>query len=109
MNDTHAHEHHPLATHIDPSVRRDRSLRQRTRPRRATAVGIEWVPPVELAMRAGGTATAAAVRANGKAVTELRRRGAAAARGALERARHLPPVTAFGRRARTGPRHGIGL
>lgn len=110
MNTTNPQEHNPLATHSDPSLRRDRSLRRRsTRASRTAADGIEWVTPTELALRGAATVTAAGMKANVRVVSAVRRRTAGAARGAVERARRLAPVAAFGAGQPRGGRRGMSL
>lgn len=110
MNTTNPQEHSPLATHTDPSLRRDRSLRRRdARAARTAANGIEWVTPTELALRAGARMTAAGSKANVRMVSAARRRVPAAARGASERARRLAPVSAFGAGRHGSGRRGMSL
>lgn len=105
-----AHMHEPLATHTDPSLRRDRSLRRpRARARRATAAGIEWVVPGEAALRLTGAGIGLGVRTNQVLVAGARRRAAAAARSTAHRARRLAPVSAFGAGRRSSSRRGVGL
>jgi hypothetical protein len=110
MNTPTPQERNPLATHTDPSLRRDRSLRRRqTRAARTAAAGIEWVTPTELALRAAAAMTAAGSKASVRMVSAARRRVTAAARGASQRARRLAPVSAFGAGRRGSGRRGMSL
>ena len=73
---------HSRSTGIDPAFYRGR--------------GVEWVRPTDLIARGGSRVAGAGFNFQ----TELRRRTyqatATSARGIAERARHLPPLSAFG-------------
>lgn len=73
---------HSRSTGIDPAFYRGR--------------GVEWVRPTDLMVRGGSRAAGAGINFQ----AELRRRTyqatATSARGIAERARHLPPLSAFG-------------
>lgn len=73
---------HSRSAGIDPAFYRGR--------------GIEWVRPTDLMMRGGSRVAGAGINFQ----TELHRRAyqatATSARGIAERARHLPPLSAFG-------------
>ena len=73
---------HSRSAGIDPAFYRGR--------------GIEWVRPTDLMMRGGSRVAGAGINFQ----TELQRRKyqatATSARGIAERARHLPPLSAFG-------------
>ncbi|MGO3658652.1 MAG: hypothetical protein ACTJFS_15050 [Micrococcaceae bacterium] len=75
-------QHRRTRAVIDPTVYRGR--------------GVEWVRPTDLISRASSRVAGAGINFQ----TELRRRTfevtAASARGIADRARHLPPLSAFG-------------
>lgn len=84
---------HRSGTGIDPAFYRGR--------------GVEWVRPTDLMVRGGSRAAGAGINFQ----AELRRRtyqvAATGARGIAERARHLPPLSAFGHgSSRRGPERG---
>lgn len=78
-------------------------------PAAARARGVEWVRPSDLMVRAGSRVAGAGIDFQ----SELFRRArtADAARDLRDRARHLPPVSAFGRsQARNGAERGpVGM
>ena len=75
-------QHHRSGAGIDPTLYRGR--------------GVEWVRPTDLMVRGGSRVAGAGINFQ----AELRRRTyqatATSARGIAERARHLPPLSAFG-------------
>lgn len=107
-----------LARHRDPSLS-SKAGRQTAKPQR----GVAWVRPSELLTQAGGRVAARGIdfeaelarRARRAPATAIRagHRGIATVRQATSaRARRLPPVSEFGRPARTHSwvtRSGIGL
>ncbi|MFT8636810.1 MAG: hypothetical protein ABF811_02480 [Pseudoclavibacter sp.] len=74
--------------------------------------GVEWVRPTDLIVRSGGTLAGRGIEFNSEQGRRFRSSLAAGARSVSERARRLPPLSAFGRRGQhvEGPaRSGVGM
>ena len=74
--------------------------------------GVEWVRPTDLIVRSSGTLAGRGIEFNSEQGRRFRSSLAAGARSVSERAKRLPPLSAFGRRGATqdGPaRSGVGM
>lgn len=80
-------------------------------PAAARARGVEWVRPSDLMVRAGSRVAGAGIDFQSELFRRARTATADAARDLRDRARHLPPVSAFGRsQARNGAERGpVGM
>lgn len=91
------------------SARRD-AVRERMDQVRGR--GVEWVRPTDLLMRSSGTLAGRGIEFNSEQGRRLRSTLATGARSVSERAKRLPPLSAFGRRGQhvEGPaRSGVGM
>jgi hypothetical protein len=74
--------------------------------------GVEWVRPTDLIVRSSGTLAGRGIEFNSEQGRRFRSSLAAGARSVSERAKRLPPLSAFGRRGQhvEGPaRSGVGM
>ena len=74
--------------------------------------GVDWVRPTDLFARAGGALSRGGIDLAAAGSRRLRAPIEKGAQRASERARHLPPVSAFGRRGgtdRAQVRSGVGM
>mgnify|MGYP001025348101 FL=1 len=74
--------------------------------------GVEWVRPTDLIVRSSGTLAGRGIEFNSAQGRRFRSSLAAGARSVSERAKRLPPLSAFGRRGQhvEGPaRSGVGM
>ena len=74
--------------------------------------GVEWVRPTDLLVRSSGTLAGRGIEFNSEQGRRLRSSLATGARAVSERAKRLPPLSAFGRRGQhvEGPaRSGVGM
>ncbi|GGO61538.1 hypothetical protein GCM10010910_09580 [Microbacterium nanhaiense] len=80
-------------------------------PAAVRARGVEWVRPRDLMMRAGSRVAGAGIDFHTELMRRTRTATADSARYLRDRARHLPPVSAFGRSGtRTGAERGpVGM
>jgi len=66
-------------------------------PERRVGRGVEWVRPTDLVARSGSRVAGAGIDFQADMARRSRHAVATSTRGLAERARRLPPVTAFGR------------
>ena len=101
-----AHDEEWWARHISPDfVRHDPGLPFEVR-------GVDGVRPTDLVARAGGALSRGGIDLAAAGSRRLRAPIEKGAQRASERARHLPPVSAFGRRGgtdRAQVRFGVGM
>lgn len=74
--------------------------------------GVEWVRPTDLIVRSSGTLAGRGIEFNSEQGRRFRSTLATGTRSVSERARRLPPLSAFGRRGQhvEGPaRSGVGM
>lgn len=74
--------------------------------------GVEWVRPTDLIVRSSGTLAGRGIEVNGEQGRRFRSTLVTGARSVSERAKRLPPLSAFGRRGQhvEGPaRSGVGM
>ena len=74
--------------------------------------GVEWVRPTDLLVRSSGTLAGRGIEFNSEQGRRFRSTLATGARSVSERAKRLPPLSAFGRRGQhvEGPaRSGVGM
>lgn len=74
--------------------------------------GVDWVRPTDLLVQSSGKLAGRGIYFNAEQGRRLRKPLITGARAVSERAKRLPPVTAFGRRGATqdGPvRSGVGM
>lgn len=74
--------------------------------------GVEWVRPTDLLVRSSGTLAGRGIEFNSEQGHRFRSSLVTGARSVSERARRLPPLSAFGRRGQhvEGPaRSGVGM
>ena len=74
--------------------------------------GVEWVRPTDLIVRSSGTLAGRGIEFNSEHGRRFRSSLATGARSVSERAKRLPPLSAFGRRGQhvEGPaRSGVGM
>ena len=74
--------------------------------------GVEWVRPTDLIVRSSGTLAGRGIEFNSEQGRRVRSTLATGARSVSERAKRLPPLSAFGRRGQhvEGPaRSGVGM
>ena len=74
--------------------------------------GVEWVRPTDLLVRSSGTLAGRGIEFNSEQGRRLRSSLVTGARSVSERAKRLPPLSAFGRRGQhvEGPaRSGVGM
>lgn len=91
------------------SARRD-AVRERIDQVRGR--GVEWVRPTDLLVRSSGTLAGRGIEFNSEQGRRFRSSLAAGARSVSERAKRLPPLSAFGRRGQHGEgpaRSGVGM
>ena len=91
------------------SARRD-AVRERMDQVRGR--GVEWVRPTDLIVRSSGTLAGRGIEFNSEQGRRFRSSLATGARSVSERAKRLPPLSAFGRRGQhvEGPaRSGVGM
>ena len=82
------------------------------KPARVRGRGVDWVRPTDLFARAGGALSRGGIDLAAAGSRRLRAPIEKGAQRASERARHLPPVSAFGRRGgtdRAQVRSGVGM
>ena len=96
------------------SVKQETARRQAVRERldRVGGRGVEWVRPTDLIVRSSGTLAGRGIEFNSEQGRRFRSTLAVGARSVSERARRLPPLSAFGRRGQhvEGPtRSGVGM
>ena len=96
-----------LARHRDPSLTKDTTeAAKKQRP------GVEWVRPTDLLVRSSGTLAGRGIEFNSEQGRRFRSSLVTGARSVSERAKRLPPLSAFGRRGQhvEGPaRSGVGM
>ena len=74
--------------------------------------GVEWVRPTDLIVRSSGTLAGRGIEFNSEQGRRFRSSLAAGARSVSERAKRLPPLSAFGRRGQhveRPARSGVGM
>lgn len=105
-----------LARHTDPSQAKKTAEKQAPEAAEKAKGGIVWVRPSELMTQASARAAGRGIDFHAEIARRARRpavQAVAASRHAIsERARRLPPVSAFGRRGQSpsgATRSGIGL
>ena len=89
-----------------------RLLAVRERLDRVRGRGVEWVRPTDLIVRSSGTLAGRGIEFNNEQGRRFRSTLAVGARLVSERAKRLPPLSAFGRRGQhvEGPaRSGVGM
>ena len=90
------------------AARRDELQRRLNRVR---GRGVEWVRPTDLLVRSSGNLAGRGIEFNAEQGRRFRSTVAARARSVSERAKRLPPVSAFGRRGQhveSPARSGVG-
>lgn len=104
-----------LARHADPSQATKTAAQDAAADAAVSGRGVVWLRPSELASQATARAAGRGIDFHAELARRARRpvvQSVAASRRAIsERARRLPPVTAFGRRGRSAfgaSRSGIG-
>lgn len=91
---------------------KDSSAPDTKSPARKKARGVEWVRPTDLIARHAGSAAGRGIDFQSELNRRARTPAVAAMRQMSERARRLPPISAFGQRGRhqSGPvRSGVGM
>ena len=91
------------------SARRD-AVRERIDQVRGR--GVEWVRPTDLLVRSSGTLAGRGIEFNSEQGHRFRSTLVTGARSVSERAKRLPPLSAFGRRGQHGEgpaRSGVGM
>lgn len=96
------------------AVKQETAHRDAVRERldRVRGRGVEWVRPTDLLVRSSGTLAGRGIEFNSEQGRRFRSTLAVGARSMSERARRLPPLSAFGRRGQhvEGPaRSGVGM
>lgn len=96
------------------AVKQETARRQAGRGRldRVRGRGVEWVRPTDLLARSSGNLAGRGIEFNSEQGRRFRSTLASGARSVSERARRLPPLSAFGRRGQhvEGPaRPGVGM
>ena len=96
------------------SVKQETARRQAVRERldRVGGRGVEWVRPTDLIVRSSGTLAGRGIEFNSEQGRRFRSTLAVGARSVSERAKRLPPLSAFGRRGQhvEGPTlSGVGM
>ena len=133
MNEHDTHHHDPRPKVTDPAGERPEASDERpesvaaTTPEAVRAAqvarndkrhalvrgrGVEWVRPTDLLVRSSGTLAGRGIEFNSAQGRRFRSSLAAGARSVSERAKRLPPLSAFGRRGQhvEGPaRSGVGM
>ena len=97
-----------------PDAIRDAASRRAAKEKLAQVRGrgVDWVRPTDLFARAGGALSRGGIDLAAAGSRRLRAPIEKGAQRASERARHLPPVSAFGRRGgtdRAQVRSGVGM
>lgn len=111
--DTEAAEAAEVAGTPD-AVKQESARRDAVRERmdQVSGRGVEWVRPTDLLVRSSGTLAGRGIEFNSEQGRRLRSSLATGARAVSERAKRLPPLSAFGRRGQhiEGPaRSGVGM
>lgn len=96
------------------SAKQETARRQAVRERldRVRGRGVEWVRPTDLIVRSTGTLAGRGIEFNSEQGRRFRSTLAVGARSVSERARRLPPLSAFGRRGQhveRPARSGVGM
>ncbi|WP_342373031.1 hypothetical protein PCC79_03615 [Propioniciclava soli] len=96
------------------AVKQQTSRRDAVRERmdRVRGRGVEWVRPTDLLVRSSGTLAGRGIEFNSEQGRRFRSSLVAGVRSVSERAKRLPPLSAFGRRGQhvEGPaRSGVGM
>ena len=100
------------ATIVPEAVRAAQVAREDKQHAIVRGRGVEWVRPTDLIVRSSGTLAGRGIEFNSAQGRRFRSSLAAGARSVSERAKRLPPLSAFGRRGQhvEGPaRSGAGM
>ena len=101
-----------VATTVPEAVRAAQVAREDKQHAIVRGRGVEWVRPTDLIVRSSGTLAGRGIEFNSEQGRRFRSSLAAGARSVSERAKRLPPLSAFGRRGQhvEGPaRSGVGM
>lgn len=108
-------EPEPVGTASTPEAVQEASVSRAAAKKKLAQVrgrGVDWLRPSELFAQGGGTLSRRGIDASTLAHQRMRRPFEAGVQVVTDRARRLPPVTAFGRRGsrQDGPvRSGVGM
>lgn len=96
------------------AVKQEAARRDAVRERidRVRGRGVDWVRPTDLLVRSSGTLAGRGIEFNSEQHRRFRSSLATGARSVSERAKRLPPVSAFGRRGQHvegSARSGVGM